>query len=226
MVKVPELPLFTGTPRRLCRHLTRRVRGRVQGKRIEHELYLPLKALHRTLQWLLERLAVWSRIITKFLDHHRSACGAKHIVFIPSRLQAWGEVVLLQKAYQAAHPQSYCQDHAANHEFEAPTPWRYSCPGGRLPWMQGLRTPSGFFGHADLLRESLPQACCPQNYTPFRDACNTPRRTTWQGRATILGYGQHLQARRSDSALTVGGNDYAARRLPLHDASGVQRYRR
>ena len=95
MVKGSELPLFAGTPCRLCRYLTRGVRSRVQGKRIEHELHLPLKALHRTLQWLLERLAVWSRIITKFLDHHRSACGSKRIVFIHSCLQAWGEITLL-----------------------------------------------------------------------------------------------------------------------------------
>src|SRR5262249_24780568 len=43
MMNLPELALFASTPGGLRRHLTRRV----QGKRIEHQLHLPRKELHR-----------------------------------------------------------------------------------------------------------------------------------------------------------------------------------
>ena len=90
-MKLPELALFASAPGGLRRHLTRRV----QGKRIEHELHLPLKALNRTLQWLLERLAMWSGIVAELFNDHRSARGAEGIVLIPSPLQAWGDIALL-----------------------------------------------------------------------------------------------------------------------------------
>src|SRR5215475_8608103 len=106
MMKLPELALFASTPGSLCRHLTRRV----QGKRIEHELHLPLKALHRTLQWLLERLAMWSGIVAELLNDHRSASGSKRIVLIPRPLQAWGKITLLQKAHETTYAQGYGQD--------------------------------------------------------------------------------------------------------------------
>ena len=94
-MKLPEHALFASAPGGLRHHLT----CRVQGKRIEHELHLPLKALHRTLQWLLERLAMWSGIVAELLNDHRSTSGPLGIVLIPSALQAWGEVALLQKAH-------------------------------------------------------------------------------------------------------------------------------
>src|SRR5690349_20702722 len=99
MMKLPELALFASTPGGLRRHFTRRV----QGKRIEHQLHLPRKELHRTLQWFLERLAMWSGIVAEVFNNHRSTSGAKGIVLIPSLLQAWGEVALLQKAHQTTH---------------------------------------------------------------------------------------------------------------------------
>src|SRR5262249_43895830 len=142
MMKLPELALLASTPGRLRRHLTRRV----QGKRIEHELHLPLKALHRTLQWLLERLAMWSGVVAELLNHHRSASGPLGIVLIPSTLQAWGEIALLQKARQTTHAQGYGQDCTANHEFETPAPWRERFLEGRLPCGQPLRTRFGFLG--------------------------------------------------------------------------------
>ena len=77
-MKLPELALFASTPRRLRGYYT----VGTKGNRIEHELYLTLKALQRTLQWLLERLAVWSRIITKFLDDYRSTGDTTGIVTV------------------------------------------------------------------------------------------------------------------------------------------------
>src|SRR5215813_7262594 len=105
MMKFPELVLFASTPCRLRRHLTRRVRGRVQSQRIKHELHLSLKALHRTLQWLLERLAMWSGIVAELLNDHQRTSGAQGIALIPSALQVWGEIALLQKAHQTTHAQ-------------------------------------------------------------------------------------------------------------------------
>src|SRR5918911_1489811 len=103
MMKLPELALFASAPGGLRRHLTRRV----QGKRIEHQLHLPLKALHRTLQRLLERLAMRSGIVAELLNEHRRTGGSQGIVLIPSPLQAWGEIALLQKAHQTTHAQGY-----------------------------------------------------------------------------------------------------------------------
>src|SRR5262249_3093449 len=162
-MKLPELALFTSTPGGLRRHLTRRV----QGKRIEHQLHLPLKALHRTLQWLLERLAMWSGIVADFFNTHRSTSGAKGIVFIPSPLQVWGEIALLQKAHQTTHAQDYGQDCPANHEFEAPAPWREGFLGRLLSWRQRLCTRFGFLGHAHLLTESLSHATVPNTIRHF-----------------------------------------------------------
>src|SRR5437879_5232465 len=163
MVKLPELALFTSTPGGLRRHLTRRV----QGKRIEHELHLPFKALHRTLQWLLERLAMWSRVVAELLNDYRSTSGAKDIVLIPSALQARGEVALLQKAHQTTHTQSDGQDYAANHEFEAPVPGREGLLGRLLPWRQRVHTRFGFLGHAHLLAESLSYTTIPNTIRHF-----------------------------------------------------------
>src|SRR5207237_9280109 len=120
MMKLPELALFASTPGGLRRHLARRV----QGKRIEHQLYLPLKALHRTLQWLLERLAMWSGVVAELLNDHRSTSAAKGIVRIPSALQARGEVALLQEAHQTTHTQSDGQDYGAHHELTGTGPGR------------------------------------------------------------------------------------------------------
>src|SRR5215831_7785022 len=106
MMKLPELALFASTPGGLRCHLTRWV----QGKRIEHQLHLPLKELHRTLQRLLERLAMWSGIVAELLNNHRSTSGAKGIMLIPSALQMWGETALLQKMHQTSHAQSDGQD--------------------------------------------------------------------------------------------------------------------
>src|SRR5262245_16656990 len=119
-MKLPELALFASTPGGLGRHLTRRV----QGKRIEHQLHLPLQELHRTLQRFLKRLAMWSGIVAELLNDHRSTSGAQGIVLIPSPWQVWGEIALLQKAHQTTHAQGDGQDCTANDEFEAPAPWR------------------------------------------------------------------------------------------------------
>src|SRR5262245_31825131 len=170
-MKLPELALFTSTPGGLRCHLTRRV----QGKRIKHELHLSLKALHRTLQWLLERLAMWSGIVAELLNDHQRTSGAQGIALIPSALQVWGEIALLQKAHQTTHAQGDGQDGSAYHQFEAPALGRAGCLGGLSPRRQCLCTHFGFLGHAGLLAESLPHATSPN---------------------TIAGCGPRLQARR------------------------------
>jgi hypothetical protein len=43
-------------------------------------------------------------------------------MLIPSALQMWGEIALLQKAHQTTHTQGEGQHYPANHEFEAPAP--------------------------------------------------------------------------------------------------------
>jgi hypothetical protein len=43
-------------------------------------------------------------------------------MLIPSALQVWGEIALLQKAHQTTYTQGQGQDCTANHEFEAPAP--------------------------------------------------------------------------------------------------------
>ena len=65
---------------------------------------------------------MWSGIVAKLLNDHRSASRPARIVRIPSALQAWGKITLLQKAHQTTHTQGYGQDYSANDEFEAPAP--------------------------------------------------------------------------------------------------------
>jgi len=82
---------------------------------------------------------MWSRIITKLLDHHRSASGPEGISADRQPFVGVRERLLCcRKAHQAAHAQGHGQNHAANHEFEAPTLWRYSCHSRLLPWTHGL----------------------------------------------------------------------------------------
>src|SRR5262249_640851 len=124
--------------------------------------------LHRTLQRLLERLAMWSGIVAELLNNHRSTSGAKGIMLIPSALQMWGETALLQKMHQTSHAQSDGQDCTANHQFEASAPWRGEGFLGRLlPWRQRVRTRFGFLGHGHLLAESLSHATVPNTIRHF-----------------------------------------------------------
>ena len=77
---------------------------------------------------------MWSGIVAELLNDHRSTSGSEGIVLIPSPLQVWGEIALLQKAHQTTHAQGYGQDCTTNHEFEAPAPWREGFLGRLLPW--------------------------------------------------------------------------------------------
>ena len=108
-MKLPEFALFASTPRRLCAYGTV---GR-KGNRIEHELYLALELLQRTLQWLLERLAMWSRIITEFLDYHRRTDDTTRVVTIHRTLQARCEVALLPEAHPGSNPEGQGDNHTA-----------------------------------------------------------------------------------------------------------------
>jgi len=93
---------------------------------------------------------MWSGIVAELLNNYWCTGGSLGIVHIPSALQVWGEVALLQKAHQTTHAQSYSQDGTAYHEFEAPAPWREGFLGRLLPWRQHLCTRFGFLGHARL----------------------------------------------------------------------------
>ena len=88
-------------------------------------------------------------------------------MLIPSPLQVWGEITLLQKAHQTTYAQGYGQDGTANHEFEAPAPWREGFLGRLLPWRRRLHTRFGFLGHAHLLAESLSYATIPNTIRHF-----------------------------------------------------------
>src|SRR5574341_2215303 len=100
MVQLPELALLASTPRRLRGYGT----VGTKGNRIEHQLYFALKLLQRTLQWLLERLAVRSRIITKFLDDHWRTGDTTGIVTIHRPLQARCDITLVQEAHDTSNP--------------------------------------------------------------------------------------------------------------------------
>jgi hypothetical protein len=76
LMRLPKLLLLTGTEGDLRRHFARLT----QRKGIQHQLDFIFKPLQRALQRFLERLAMRSRIIAEFFDHHRRIRTAPRIM--------------------------------------------------------------------------------------------------------------------------------------------------
>jgi hypothetical protein len=102
------------------------VTARIEGKRIQHQLHLAADAFQRALQRFLERLAVRSRIVTKFFHHDGRPGYSARVVAIDSALEADRNLVVHEPTHRDPHSQDQGENRAPYQHGLAPTP----CLGG------------------------------------------------------------------------------------------------